>query len=215
MTEPKTIAELTAEWRAAGLLPEPGAVPCQTESEIEERTRQIRRTQRLARFSELCPAQFRKRIDRSLLPNLSAWDQADGWDGTFPGLWLWSHATGRGKTRMAWRLYGRHHVDRGKSIIKATGQALAEEYFGYHMDGDPRGFYRWLHRGEILVIDDLDKVDYDDRRYGRMIRELFDEIYSHQWPVIVTANEPIEHFGAVLGASAVRRMRESTREIAF
>lgn len=215
MTEVKTIAELTAQWRAAGLLPEPGAVAPPTEEEQDARTRQVIRAQRLARFTELCPAQFRKRIDRTLLPNLEAWDAADTWDGAYPGLWLWSHTTGRGKTRMAWRLYGRHHVDRGRSVIKASGQALAEEYFGYHMDGDPRGFYRWLHHGQILVIDDLDKVDYEDRRYGRMIRELFDEIYARQWPVIVTANEPIDYFTSVLGASAVRRMREATREIAF
>ena len=116
---------------------------------------------------------------------------------------------------MAWRQYGRLHVERGRSVIKASGQALAEEYFGYHMEGEPRGFYRWLHHGQVLMLDDLDKVDYGEPRYARMMRELWDEIYAHQWPVIVTANEPISYFETTLGASCARRMREATREIRF
>ncbi|MBS0229479.1 MAG: ATP-binding protein [Proteobacteria bacterium] len=213
---PKTIAELTAEWRSAGLLPDPAtAPPPPTQEELDQRTREIVRAQRLARFAEVCPRQFRARIQRELLPNLEAWDKADAWDGTSPGLWLWSHETGRGKTRMAWRHYGRQHVERGRNVIKASGQALAEEYFRYHMDGEPRGFYRWLHHGQVLVLDDLDKVDYEEPRYARMMRELWDEIYAHQWPVLVTANEPISYFRDILGASCVRRMTEATREVQF
>lgn len=202
------MAENAAQLNIAGELAPPG-----TGEEFD--VKEYLRIQRLARFKELCPAEFREPIDRRRLPNLKAWDEADAWAGTHPGLWLWSNATGGGKTRMAWRLLGRMHVKHGKYIIKTSGQQLAEAYFEFHMDGDPRGFYRWLLRFDIILIDDLDKIDLSDRRYVRMMRELFDEFYTSRKAVVVTANEPIAFFSTVAGESCVRRMREVCREIPF
>ncbi|PAW75152.1 MAG: hypothetical protein B9S38_02380 [Verrucomicrobiia bacterium Tous-C4TDCM] len=210
--EPKPMgslmAEIAAKWKLAGELAPPGTGK---KFDIEEYVRE----QRMAIFKELCPAEFRAPIDRTLLPNLKAWDEADAWSGTHPGLWLWSHGTGRGKTRMAWRLLGRLHVRHGRQIVKASGQQLAEKYFEHHMDGDPRGFYRWLLRFDTILIDDLDKVDLRDRRYVRMIRELFDELYARRKPVVVTSNEPIAFFRKIAGESCARRMHEVCNEIPF
>lgn len=202
------MAEIVAQWNIAGELAPPGTGK---KFVLEDHVKE----QRLARFKELCPAEFREPIDRRRLPNLKAWDEADAWAGTYPGLWLWSTVTGRGKTRMAWRLLGRLHVKHGKQIIKSSGQQLAETYFEFHMDGDPRGFYRWLLRFDIILIDDLDKVDLSDRRYVRMMRELFDELYARRTAVVVTANEPIAFFSTVAGESCARRMNEVCREIPF
>lgn len=170
--------------------------------------------QRLARFKELCPAEFRKPIDRALVANPAAWDEADAWNGAHPGLWLWSHETGRGKSRMAWRQFGRGHVRHGKFTIKASGQSLCEDYFAAHMDGEPRAFYKRVLRADLLIIDDLDKAEWNERN-KRTVRELFDELYAHQKAVIVTANEPIAWFADVIGPSCVRRMAEVCREINF
>src|SRR4051812_49372842 len=85
-------ADLLDQWKAAGLIDPsaPKPAPRDPASFVRE--------QRLARFKELCPVEFQQKIDRSKLPNLAAWDEADAWTGCAPGLWLWSHETGRGKT---------------------------------------------------------------------------------------------------------------------
>ena len=204
-------SDFIAALREAGLYVEPSerkpAAPYDPAAAIRE--------QRMAHFKELCPPEFLKPIDRSLLPVLRAWDESDAWAGSTPGVWLWSRETGQGKTRMAWRQFGRLHVNHGKHCLKATGQALAEEYFTYHMDGEPRAFYRWLARCDVLFIDDIDKIDLQDRRYCRMLRELFDELYAARKPVCVTSNEPISYFAKFCGESCCRRMREVAREIHF
>lgn len=180
-----------------------------------EVVREMLRNQRMERFKAICPSEFRKPIDRSLLPNVKAWDAADKWAGAFPGIWLWSHETGRAKTRMLWRQFGRLHVGSGKMILKASGQCLAEEYFSAHMDGEPRAFYRWAMKHDIVMIDDIDKLDTSDARAAKMLRELFDCLYSENKPVLATSNEPIAFFERKIGASTARRMREVCVEVCF
>ena len=201
-------AGLRDEWQAAGLF------DSNAPQIAQKTTAELLREQRLTRFNALCPVEFREKIDRTRLPNLAAWDEADAWGGTHPGLWLWSNETGRGKSRMAWRQFGRAHVERGRFTIKASGQSLCEDYFSHHMDGNPRTFYRSILCADLLIIDDLDKAEFNERN-KRTIRELFDELYAHRKSVIVTANEPISFFEQVTGASCVRRMREVCREISF
>jgi chromosomal replication initiation ATPase DnaA len=202
--------DIRAEWIAAGLI-DPNA--SKTEPKPFDEAEALR-AQRLERFQDLCPVEFRQKIDRSKLPNLAAWDSADAWNMQAPGLWLWSTETGRGKSRMAWRLFGRAHVQHGRHVLKTSGQSLAESYFEDHMDGDPRRFYRRALAPDILIIDDIDKAEVSERN-RRALRELWDELYSHRKAVIVTANRPIEWFAKDFGPSAVRRMREICTEIKF
>jgi chromosomal replication initiation ATPase DnaA len=212
-----SIDDIRRQWIEAGIMPaEPAPEPIPlTQSEEEARVRQLVRTQRMDAFKSNCPDEFMHKIDRTLLPNLEAWDKADAWAGTFPGIWLWSHCTGKGKTRMLYRQFGRLHVEQGKAVIKISGQALAEEYFAYHMKGEPRSFYSWMNRYDVVMIDDIDKIDLEDRRAPRMCRELFDEFYSKHKSVLVTANEPIEHFQKRIGDSTSRRMHAVCEEISF
>ena len=208
---------LRRDWLAAGLItaePRQPAIPLTQEQEAE-RVRLYVRTQRMEAFKTSCPAEFRAKIDRARIPNLDAWDRADAWTGSHPGIWLWSHETGHAKSRMLWRQFGRLHVERGKAVLKISGQALAEQYFGYHMSGNPRAFYHWVMAYDVVMLDDLDKIDLDDKRAPRMCRELFDEFYAHQKPVLVTANEPIAHFQKRVGESTSRRMSEVCAEVKF
>jgi len=216
MTEESNIfQQIKQEWIEAGLI-EDGPPPApRTEEQERELIRAQLRAQRLTRFKETCPAEFRRKIDLSLVPNLQAWEEADLWQGTYPGLWLWSHESGRGKTRMLWRKFGYLHCDLGKSVLKLTGQALAEEYFRYHMDGNPRGFYGFLSRFDVIMLDDFDKIDLSDRRAPRMAREIFDEFYSRRQVILVTANESANFFEKRVGLSMGRRIREVVTEIKF
>lgn len=211
------IDALRREWLAAGLIsdtPVQAPVPLTPEEE-EAKVRAFVRKQRMDKFKESCPSEFRQVINRDLIPNLAAWDDADAWDGKHQGIWIWSHETGHAKSRMLWRQFGRLHVEHGKACLKVSGQALAEEYFGYHMAGEPRAFYAWILAYDVLMIDDLDKMDLDDKRAPRMCRELFDLCYEKRKPVLVTANEPIEHFQKRIGDSTARRMSSVCREIKF
>lgn len=217
---PVSFAEaLRKEWIAAGLMPETPQEPTVplTQEEENARVRELIRAQRMDAFKASCPAEFRQKIDLALIPNSEAWKRADEWNGAHPGLWLWSHATGRAKTRMLYRKFGWLHVDRGRSVLKITGQHLAEEYFGFHMAKHPRAFYGWILGYDVVMLDDLDKIDLTDYsgRAPRMLRELFDEFYSHRKPVLVTANEKIEHFQQRIGDSTARRMTNVCKEIEF
>jgi hypothetical protein len=204
------LAEIRREWERAGI------IPANAPSAALEARREATPDEARARVRKHRPQQFRRKIDRALLPCiLAAWDEADGWNGSHPGVWIWSHETGMAKTRMLWRQFGRLYVEHGRNILKISGQALAEQYFSYHMEGNPRSFYRWAMGFDVVMIDDLDKMDLADKRAPRMVRELFDEFYSHMKPVFVTANEPIEHFQKRIGESMARRIRDTCKEIQF
>lgn len=212
------LAAIRKEWANAGLLCDDQTSEngiCVKNESSEDAVKKCVREQRFSRFREICPAEFAKKIDRSRIKNLDAWDDADKWEGAFPGLWIWSHETGLGKTRMLWRKFGHLHVNLGRVIVKSSGQNLVERYFEYHMDGNPSAFYGWLLRHEVVMIDDIDKVDLDDKRARQMMRELFDRMYEANKLILVTANEPIAEMERRLGLSGGRRMRELCREVHF
>ncbi len=217
---------LRREW---GLPPRDPAAPAPralTEEEHAEQTRRIVREQRMAAFRQFCPEEFRQKIDRALIPNLAAWDDADTWAGGFPGVWLWSHETGEAKTRMLWRKFGQLHAEQGRTVMRVTGVNLAEEYHDCYQRSTTAQFYRHLCGGGVVMLDDLDKMPLPQGEQGfgerdnamrnaRMLRELFDTFYEEHTPVLVTANEPIAWFGKIIGPSGERRMRAVCREVAF
>jgi hypothetical protein len=217
--ESEWVAELRKQWN----LPprDPNAPPLPIPS-----TAELIRQQRLTRFNEFCPAEFRAKIDRAKIPCLEAWDDADKWNGEFPGLWIWSEDTGKAKTRMLWRKFGHLHVRLAKNILRVTGINLAEEYHDSFNKSKTADFYRALMAVDVVMLDDLDKMALPEQgdgfgqqeqaaRNGRMLRELFDKFYEHHVPVLVTANQPIEWFGQRIGASGERRMRECCRVVSF
>jgi len=216
-------ADIAAEWRKAGLLP-PEGTPVPKPSEYDPAA--YIRQQRLAKWKEYCPPEFQKPIERDKIPNLKAWDEADQWNGTHPGVWLWSHDTGLAKSRMLWRLFGRLHVKQAKNVTRITGFHLAEEYHDCLNKNATYFFYRNVMGYEVVMLDDLDKMKLPEEtdgfaekneaaRNARMLRELFDKFYEAHTPVLVTANEPIAWFEERIGPSGARRMREVCREISF
>lgn len=186
----------------------------------------IIRRQRLDAFHRQCPPEFHVAIDEAKLPNLQAWKESDAWHGDFPGLWLWSKATGMGKTRMLWRKFGELHVQRGMSVQRTTGLNLAEEYHDAFNRNQTANFYRAICCVQVVMMDDLDKMPLPERNLGfgatehaarnaRMLRELFDTFYEEHTRVVVTANQPIAWFAQRIGESAERRMRAVCVEVNF
>lgn len=224
-TEAKPMMSLADEFRAMwGLLPLDTSKPKAPAKPLDVAA--MVRAQRLEHFKRLCPAEFRGKIDRKRLGNPAAWDEAEKWNGSFPGVWLWSHETGEAKSRFLWHKFGDLHVNRAKSVMRVTGLNLAEDYADARQGGKTFKFYDRFGNVEVVMLDDLDKMDLPadglslaekDRamRNARFLRELFDTFYEEHTPVLVTANEPISWFGDRIGASCERRMREVCREIEF
>lgn len=205
------VAALAREW---GI--DPATIGKQAPAEAN--TAAIVREQRDQRFKDFCPKEFRQKIDPTKIKNPKAWKEADTWMGEYPGLWLWSRETGKGKSRMLWRKFGQLHVERGRSVIKITGMMLGEEYHDAYRAGRVREFYRTFTSMSCVMLDDLDKIQLGHDGFEslpRVLRELFDKFYEHRTTVLVTANEPISFFQEQLGESAARRMREVCREIEF
>lgn len=211
------------EWQRLGLMP---ADAPRAEPKPAPEPHIALRAQRMARFDEFCPQRFREKIDRTLIPNLAAWDDADKWAGAHPGVWLWSHDTGEAKTRMLWRKFGQLHVERGLTIARITGANLAEEYHDAFNKSRTAEFYGRITSFQIMMIDDIDKMslpregagfgDQDNaQRNARMLREVFDRFYEKKTPLLVTANESIQWFGERIGQSGERRIRETCNEIPF
>lgn len=216
-------ADIVKQWRDAGLLPAEGT-PIAPATEFDSAA--YIREQRMRKFKEYCPAEFQKKIDPSKIESLEAWNEADKWMGTHPGLWLWSHETGLAKTRMLWRKFGQLHVTQAKNVMRITGFHLGEAYHDALNRNRTFSFYHAFLSVEVVMLDDLDKLKLPEEtdgfsakeeaaRNARMLRELFDRFYEAHTPVLVTANEPISWFEERIGPSGGRRMREVCTEIAF
>lgn len=211
------------EWKRLGLLTDAPPAPRAPEPDLAAQVK----AQRMATFRNFCPAQFQQRIDRTKIPNLAAWDLADKWNGTFPGVWLWSHSTGEAKTRMLWRKYGQLHVEQGRVVSRITGLNLAEFYHDCYRQNRTSEFYHRITKFDVLMLDDLDKIPLPQGDLGysakdaadmnaRMLREVFDHLYEAMKAVLVTSNEPISYFAERCGPSTERRMREACiNEICF
>lgn len=197
---------------------DPTAAPSNVLSEkaLEGVNREILTRDRAKWFEERCPEEFKGAFvpERSRAPHV-ALQQAMLWRGAFPGVWLWSNATGQGKTRMMWTLVRVARVDLGRSILEYTGQQWADEFWRHHMDGKADELWGWLKRWDVLVLDDVDKINVGDVRQQRALREFFDVIYRERKPAIVTANKPPSWIAETLGQSAERRVAESFTAIRF
>jgi hypothetical protein len=217
------LAEFARLWREAGYLP-PEGTPVRPAEPFDAAA--YVRQQRLARFKEHCPVEFQQKIDLAKVENLVAWNEADAWQGSHPGLWLWSYGTGKAKSRMLWRKFGHLHVRQAKTVLRVTGFNLAEEYHDKLNSNRTFAFYQRLQAVDVVMLDDLDKMKLPEEtdgfhekevsaRNARMLREVFDRFYEQHTPVLVTSNEPIAWFEERIGPSGGRRMREVCKEIDF
>jgi hypothetical protein len=160
--------------------------------------------ERMAKFKAVCPPEFMFKIDRARLPNPAAFDRVAQWNGQYPGP-LASGGTGSAKTRAAWSALGRLGVRENRGFTWFTTKRLTESYFEYHMDGEPERFWRRLNGYHVILFDDLDKLEMNDRN-ATMVFELYDWIYRERRPVITTTNRDREWWVNKMGDAFVRRL---------
>ena len=167
--------------------------------------------QRLTRFRIVCPPEFMRKIDRSQLNTPEAFDRVAKWDGTAPGPLAFG-PTGCGKTRAAWSALGRLCVREGKSISFYTTKRLTEVYFEHHMKGDPTWLWRQLASLNAILIDDLDKMELNDRN-ATMLFEFYDWVYREHRPVITTTNRDRDWWSGKMGTAFCRRLFDEAHTI--
>jgi hypothetical protein len=207
----------------------PQMIQSQTDEQAEATKRYMAEETRLRwvkSFGESCPEEFKRPISRSLLKNPSAFDKLGSWDWSFPGFCC-TGGTNCGKTRAVWNSIKRK-VDSGTGgFIYFTARGLVEEYLKFHMDGEPKAFWKELGwRGwsnwdskmvypSLIFVDDLDKVDMNDRNCG-VLFELFDRVYRDHIPCVSTTNKDRAWWIGKMGEAFVRRfMDDAQKELKF
>lgn len=198
------------------------AAEMQREAETRARAEQAQRDracrqQREAYWEKLCPKEYRLttesggktslarlELECKLLPQILAWKFGER------GLVIRSRASGRCKTRSAWRLL-RKHWNEGRSIAAFTAGA-----FQRHAQDETGKFTlnTWFNRiasADILFLDDLGKGYWTENTEAIWF-DLLEHRTSNGKPVIVTTNytgdELVTASRSDATAYAVRRLRD-------
>lgn len=174
-----------------------------------------RQARRVREWQSLCPPAF-DLIDRARLPDPSLLDQVLAWRFGPTGLLLHGE-TGRGKTRCACQLLRREHFD-GRRVFIVDALSLADH--PKRLLADSADASAWVNRAsgcELLLLDDPFKVTFTPR-VEEAVFLIVDHRLAHGLPVIATTNDTGETLAARLspdrGPALIRRIRESTRDIA-
>jgi hypothetical protein len=197
-----------------------------TDEQTAKYMREERRERWLKFYEISCPEEFKQAISRQLLRSPKAFDALAAWDGSFPG-YCCTGGTNCGKTRAVWNSIRSLVETNAKGFVSYTARGLVEEYLKFHMDGTPKDFWRELGwRGydsfekrnsapNLIFVDDLDKVDMNDRNCG-VLFELFDRVYRDHVPCVSTTNQSRAWWIGKMGEAFVRRfMDDAQRELKF
>ena len=155
---------------------------------------------RMAEFRKICPAQFQVKLDRTKLKNPAAFDRVATWDGTFPGP-LACGPTGTSKTWAGWVAIGRLFVREKKVFAWFPVKRL----ISCMEDGvDPFAFQ--FRACPILMVDDVDKINWAFESDKAALFEFYDWAYRVRRPVLTTTNQTREWWGERMGDAFVRRL---------
>lgn len=202
----KVFASARAEFEAmAAHWPAQAAVPYELTPEGE----------RMTRFKTMCPAEFMQKIDRSKLGNEEAFDRVAQWDGKFPGPLAWGD-TSMAKSRAAWSVLGRLWVKEQRGFATFTAKRLVAEYQRFEDKGLLDEFYRHYSFYHVLLVDDVDKINWDFESNATNLFAFYDWIYAKRVPCISTTNRGREWWTEKMGDAFVRRLFEGAHyEVKF
>jgi DNA replication protein DnaC len=222
------------KWRtAAVVLPflsapmVPGICPvCDRGLEAErkataERTRQARekarQEQREKAWAKLCPQEYRLTTETDgkteiarlelLVPKLK---EILAWQYGSRGLIIRSRASGRGKTRSAWRLLRKQWLEERTIAFHTAGgfkRKVQDAAQVFHLDA----WFKQLAAVDILYIDDLGKGDWTQLTEAFWF-DLVETRTSHCRPIILTTNykgeELEDRSRGDIPEFTIRRLRE-------
>ena len=184
------------------------SLPPETDAEREAREKRLaeqERTERLARFRRVCPPEFMQKIDRTQLANAEAFDAVAQWDGCFPGP-LACGKTNTAKTRAAWSALGRLNVGASRSFAWFPVKRLITEFVRYESKDLADEFWRYYRSYHILLVDDVDKINWQFESECAALFQFYDWVYREQRAVITTTNKDRAWWSEKMGDAFARRL---------
>lgn len=163
------------------------------------------RAERISRFKRACPPEFSGRVDRGLIGNPDAFDRVTAWAGAFPGP-LASGPTGKSKTRAAWSVLGRLTVDGGKTLAWFPVKRLLTEFARYESRDIADEFWRYYRTFDVLLVDDLDKINWQFESEMQTLFQFYDWIYRDHRPCVTTTNRDRKWWAEKMGDAFARRL---------
>lgn len=184
----------------------------------EERVRvraEREKAQRWSQFTYVCPKAYQK-SDPEKLPTEAQqiWPRIKDYQYGSKGL-IFAGPTGKGKTRLMWKLLARLYIEDGKDVSRFDWHECLDAV----MDHDR--MRKWLgvvHCAPCLLLDDFGKNKFSDR----VEAEIFDLVEyrtSRELPLFITTNETPETLKARMSADRgeplLRRLFEFCDVITF
>lgn len=160
---------------------------------------------RLAQFKKCCPEEFYQKLDRERLPSPSAFDSVALWDGSFPGP-VAVGDTDTAKTRAAWSALGRLHVKENRNFAWFPVKRLITEFIRYESKDLADEFWRYYRNFAVLMVDDLDKINWQFDSESAALFQFYDWIYREGRPCITTTNKGEEWWTDKMGEAFARRL---------
>jgi hypothetical protein len=161
--------------------------------------------QRLTKFRRVCPPEFCVKIDRAKIPSAEKFDAVAKWAGVFPGPCALG-STGAAKTRAAWSALGRLYVRENKPFAWFPVKRLMSEMAWYVEHGQTDAFFRNYDMFSVLMVDDVDKINWQFESNQEALFCFYDWIYRSNKPCITTTNQPREWWERKMGEAFTRRL---------
>jgi DNA replication protein DnaC len=194
------------EWK--DVLDNLASLPPETPEERADRERRIiaqGEADRLASFRKICPPEFMERVNRARLTDGEAFDQVAAWSGKFPGI-IASGPTGSAKTRSCWSALGRLNVREGRSFAWFPVKRMVTEFQKFESKDLADEFWKWYSKWEILVVDDLDKINWQFNSEPAALFQFYDWIYREKRPCLTTTNHGRNWWSDKMGDAFARRL---------
>lgn len=196
--EPTTPA--APDWRAAFLavcesLPDKAEVPHDLTPEGERKTK----------FKAICPSEFYRKIDRALLKNPVAFDKVAQWDGSFPGPCAVG-LTDTAKTRATWSALANLYIRQNRPFAWFPVRRMISEFEAYENRNAADEFFRTYSFFRILMVDDVDKINWQFDSHSALLFAFYDWIYRQRIPCITTTNKARDWWANKMGDAFARRL---------
>lgn len=163
--------------------------------------------QRMARFRQLCPPEYMQKVDRAKLQDPEAYDKATAWDGSFRGpLLCGKHGTR--KTGAAWSCLGRLFVKGGHEFAWWPVKKLVADIEEYEAANCAEAFWRRFSRIPVLMVDDLDKINWSFDSQKAALFSFYDWLYRDHRPCLTTTNNNRAWWTERMGEAFARRLFE-------
>ena len=170
-----------------------------------ERTAEGERKARFDAALKGAADEFLKPLDRKLLKNTRAFDAVAGWNGKYPGP-LATGATGFSKSRGAFTAIERLFVYENRPFSWFPVKRLLSEFGRYEKKDLLDEFYRMLLHYPVLLVDDLEKINWQFESESAVLFQFYDWVYRAQRPCITTTNKDRAWWRERTGDAFVRRL---------